>query len=154
MSETIDRVRERLGRVPAALECIEQAGQLAHYWPAIEQLLERSAPPPAAALEALLQALALHVCESHTCEAASCTGERPSPDSLPEFIVFFAPPSEDERQDYPVAATCCVCGSLRAKGTCDWYPRVLVQPLLPDEVLFSHGMCLECARGYELEVAS
>ena len=145
MATTLQRARERFGELPRALTRLEAVGRLDHYWPAIEALLAQSSPPAAVDISALLDTLA--ELEEHPEFGASS-----SPDAQPEFVMFFARELPTEPPNVPVSATCCVCSDIRAKDSSDWYPRALVEPLLPPKVLYSHGLCPTCARSYEFDL--
>lgn len=62
---------------------------------------------------------------------------------IPEFVQFHIRLNHTDTEQRPVAAACSVCREIRSLDG-GWYPLEVIQALLADDVLFSHGLCPRC----------
>lgn len=73
---------------------------------------------------------------------------------MPEFIEFHMRLRESDPGERPVATTCASCLKVRATTDRNWYPRDAVTKVLPEDVLYSHGLCEPCADQYSVQVGA
>lgn len=64
---------------------------------------------------------------------------------MPKFVEFHMQLKGSGQGDQPVCTTCASCNKVRAKADGVWFEREVVEPTLPDNVLYSHGLCEPCA---------
>lgn len=69
---------------------------------------------------------------------------------IPEFVSFHVAAREGEAGERPVSVTCSSCRRIKSATDEQWYPHESAALLLPDDVLFSHGLCETCLAGLDL----
>lgn len=62
---------------------------------------------------------------------------------VPDFIRFHMDTDNGKSEPRPVSTMCSICRSLRDTDE-RWYPYEVAAKLLPQDVLFSHGLCRSC----------
>lgn len=73
---------------------------------------------------------------------------------MPRFIEFHMQLKGSGQGDQPVCTTCASCSKVRAQADAAWFDRELVEPTLPDNVLYSHGLCEPCAEEMLADIPS
>jgi hypothetical protein len=71
---------------------------------------------------------------------------------VPDFVQFHANIGAGHGVgERPVCTVCSYCGAVRVAAGATWYPREIAASLLPDNALFSHGLCSVCAASFGLD---
>lgn len=63
---------------------------------------------------------------------------------VPSFVEFHSMLSGVPGVLRPVCTTCASCRQIRSTTDRAWYPREAIAELVPEDVLFSHGLCERC----------